>query len=373
MKKVAIIHFSPLEMYPPVMNIARILECCGFELRIHSTINHSPGREFRCGKSLIHRSANPAMSVGWKRLGSYGLFQVSTLWRLLKQRPEAIVYVEPSSAFPVYLYSLLRPGAKIFIHHHEYHSPDQFFRPGMRLIRLFHALERRRLFGRAGWISHTNAKRMEMFVADCPMVPQSARRLLPNYPPAAWRKGKNMAWAATSQPFRFVYAGSLSLKDTFVGEFVAWLLGQPKGTVQFDVYAYNLDTETRRFLEGVQGEVIRFFSKGVDYSELPQVLRQYHAGVILYRAESLNYRYNETNKLFEYLICGLDVWYSNRMEGVKPHARENAYPRVIECDFEKMAGRDWSVFFGRDETLLAGPEVPDAESACSILVEAIRR
>jgi hypothetical protein len=371
--KISLIHFSPLEMYPPVMNLARILEGEGFELDVYSTVNHSPGKEFRCGKSRIHRSANPAMFGGWRRLVCYALFQISTLLQLLWRRPAAIVYVEPSSSFPVYLYSFLRPRVRLFIHHHEYHSPDQFSRPGMRLIRFFHGLEKCRLFGHAAWVSHTNAKRMEMFVADCPMVPEPVCRLLPNYPPATWHKGENLAWASMAAPFRFVYAGSLSLKDTFIGEFVAWLLRQAKGSVQFDVYAYNLDAETRNFLEKVQGEMVRFFPKGVDYDDLPRVLRQYHAGVILYRAESLNYRYNETNKLFEYLMCGLDVWYSSRMEGVKPHRREHAYPRVIECDFEKMADRDWSGFLERDMSLPPAPEVPDAESACAVLVEAIRR
>jgi hypothetical protein len=358
-------------MYPPVMNLSGFLDGEGFDLEVHSTINHSPGREFRCGKSLIHRSASPAMFAGWKRLGCYVLFQISTFLRLLRRRPDAIVYVEPSSSFPVYLYSLLRPGIRVFIHHHEYHSPDQFLRPGMRLIRWFHVLERRRLFRRAVWVSHTNAKRMEMFVADCPMVPISARRLLPNYPPASWREGLNLAWRKDGGPFRFVYVGSLSLKDTFVGEFVAWLLSQPQGTVQFDVFAYNLDAATRGFLEGVHGEVIRFFPRGMDYETLPQVLRQYHAGVILYRAETLNYRYNETNKLFEYLICGLDVWYSNRMEGIRPHAREDVSPRVIECDFADMASRDWSPFLGRAAGLQAAAAVADAETACAVLVAAI--
>jgi hypothetical protein len=94
--------------------------------------------------------------------------------------------------------------------------------------------------------------------------------------------------------------------------------------------------------------------------------------VIIYRAETLNYRYNETNKLFEYLICGLDVWYSHRMEGIRLHARVQVYPRVIECDFVKMADRDWSAFLKRREGLSAAPEVQDAEFACGFLLEAIR-
>jgi len=123
----------------------------------------------------------------------------------------------------------------------------------------------------------------------------------------------------------------------------------------------------------MNGEVIRFFPKGVEYDDLPGVLRQYHAGVILYRAETLNYRFNETNKLFEYLSCGLDVWYSHRMEGIRPHARIDICPRVIECDFENMEAREWRHFLTRPADLPAGPRVPDAESACRVLVAALSK
>ena len=343
-----------------------------FSLRVHSSHNRFAGQPFTCAGSLIYRYANPAVGGTVMKLGKYAWFQLATLLRLIVQRPDAIIYIEPSSAFPVYLYSLLRPRVPVFIHHHEYHSPDQFLRPGMRLIRWFHRLEQQRLLPRARWVSHTNAKRLELFCQDCPGVPESARRILPNYPPRAWRDGVNTAWAQTDGPFRFVYVGSLSLRDTFLEGFVRWLQTQPLGSVQFDVYAYNLDAPTRSFLEQAHGEVIRFFPQGVPYDDLPGVLRQYHAGVILYRAETLNYRYNETNKLFEYLICGLDVWYSQRMEGVRPHARADARPRVIECDFENMGLRDWAPLLDRAVDLPAAPPVSDAESACAPLLGAIR-
>jgi len=359
-------------MYPPVTNLIRSLVRGGFSLQVHSSYNRFEGIPFACASTLIYRNANPAIGGAVLKLGKYAWFQLSTLVRMIVQRPDAIIYIEPSSSFPVYLYSLLRPRVPVFIHHHEYHSPDQFLRPGMRLIRWFHRLEQQRLLLRARWVSHTNAKRLELFCQDCPGVPKTARRILPNYPPGKWREGANSAWAQTNGPFRFVYVGSLSLRDTFLEGFVRWLLTQPPGSVQFDVYAYNLDAPTRGFLEQAHGEVIRFFPKGVAYDDLPEMLRQYRAGVILYRAETLNYRYNETNKLFEYLICGLDVWYSQRMEGVRPHARANVRPRVIECDFENMGSRDWTPLLDRAVDLPAGPPVPDAESAIAPLLAAIR-
>ena len=359
-------------MYPPAMNLIRLLCAGGMGVCVHTTRNRHAGGEFSCEGAEIVRHVNPAVGRGAARMWSYVCFHVGTFLSLVRDRPAAVIYIEPSSSYPVYLYSLFRPGVPIFIHHHEYHSEEQFLRPGMRLIRWFHALEKRRLLARAVWVSHTNAKRLELFAEDCPTVNPAALRVLPNYPPARWRDQKNVAWGQRGGPFRFVYAGSLSLRDTVLEAFVEWVLDQPKGAVTFDIYAYNLDESTRAFLTQRSGGVIRFFPRGVDYEDLPEVLRQYHAGVILYRAETLNYRYNETNKLFEYLACGLDVWYSHRMEGIRPHARGDRRPRVLECDFENLGARALGALMERGDAGEAAGCGCDAESAVAPLLAALR-
>ena len=373
--KISLIHWSPIELFPPAMNMARVLVGQGgVAVTVHTTAGH-PGHSglspFQAAGVTVCRAPSPVERGSLDRALAYGWFQAVTLVRLVLEHPSAVVYVEPSSAFPVWLYSWLRPQVPVFIHHHEYHSVDQFDRPGMRLIRWFHALEKKRLFPRARWVSHTNAQRWALFARDCPEVSLEARQILPNYPPGSWSAGENTAWQSQKGPFRFVYAGSLSLRDTFLQPFVEWLLAQPEGSVQLDVFAYNLDDETRQFLQSVQGAVIRFFPKGVDYDALPAVLRSYHAGVILYRAETLNYRYNETNKLFEYLACGLDVWFSDRLEGVRPYARDQVRPRIIECDFTAMDRRDWSGPLDRGARRPMAVEVRTAEVALEPLIKAL--
>jgi hypothetical protein len=344
-QQVAIVHFSPIEQYPPVQNLIRISAAAkGAHVSVHTTRDNY-GRCWNYGgSSQVHRYSNPAGKRPWKRVLAYLHFHFGTFFRLMMGRAESIIYIEPSSSLPVFLYTLINKDCRIFIHHHEYHSPDQFLRPGMRLIRCFHWLERRYLFRRAVWLSHTNAKRMELFVRDCPMIPKSVCRILPNHPPSAWAASENLAWLHGTSPFRFVYVGSLSLRDTHIEAFVRWLETQIPGSVELDVYAYNLDEPCRQFLKGARPGLVNFHPQGVDYDSLPGILATYHAGVILYRAETLNYRYNETNKLFEYLACGLDVWFSHTMEGIKPHACLDAAPRVIECDFEGMGERHWKQF-----------------------------
>lgn len=372
MIRLAIVHWMPVEMYPPLINLLRCFaDSNKFEVVLHTTANPRVSEVYRHPGVVIRRSPTAVGKGLVRRVWHYVSFNIGTFLRLLSGRPDVILYVEPASAFPVWLHSQVRRRVPLFIHHHEYHSPDQFLRPGMRLIRLFHQLEQRSLFRLAKWVSHTNGKRLEMFSADCPMVPDSRLRVFPNYPPGNWRDVRNRAWANGKTPFKFVYVGSLSLRDTFLAEFMEWLLKQPDGSVHFDVYAYNLDQETREFLVSHQGRVLHYFPEGIDYEKLPILLGGYHAGVILYKAQTLNYRFNETNKLFEYLICGLDVWFSDRMEGVMPHKRVDAWPRVIECNFSRMDTQDWSNFLIRPANLPAAGTVRDAESAYAVLEAAI--
>ena len=81
---------------------------------------------------------------------------------------------------------------------------------------------------------------------------------------------------------------------------------------------------------------VRYFEQGVEYDRLPEVLANYDVGVILYRCNTTNYKFNASNKLFEYLACGLEVWFPPQMLGVKPYARDDAFPRVMEVDYEKL-------------------------------------
>lgn len=55
-------------------------------------------------------------------------------------------------------------------------------------------------------------------------------------------------------------------------------------------------------------QVLFCLDSGINYSDLPGVIRAYDVGVILYNGHIANYVFNAPNKLFEYLACGLDVW-----------------------------------------------------------------
>ena len=140
--------------------------------------------------------------------------------------------------------------------------------------------------------------------------------------------------------------GSLSRADTFIEEAVGWIKSLERGTASLDIFSYHQDPETHFWLHSVADDRIRFHEQGVPYGELPDLLRNFHFGLILYKGNTLNYVHNASNKLFEYLACGLDVLYPKQMLGVKPFAASNSRPRVLECDFEHM-GDASDLFLGR--------------------------
>ena len=368
----AVVHWLPAEMYPPTMNLVRYFADSGrWQVALHTSANHRNLPDFRHSGVAIHRSPAPGRRRAGRRAWAYLMFHLGTALRLIVARPDVVLYVEPQSAFPVFLASFSRRRFPLFIHHHEYHDPEQFLRPGMRLPRLFHRLERSRLFQRADWISHTNEKRLELFLRDHPDVDPALGRILPNYPPASWFGFPNHAWAGEAPaPLRMVYVGSLSRKDTYIEEIVSWLREQPAQSVTLDIFAYNLHQETHDFLKANEGRGVRFFSEGITYDALPNTLREYHTGLLLYKANTTNYQYNATNKLFEYLACGLDVLFPTQMLGVKPYARQDVAPRVMEVDFERRAGLDLSILADR-RTLPEAAWLSDASSVLKDLEEAM--
>jgi hypothetical protein len=76
--------------------------------------------------------------------------------------------------------------------------------------------------------------------------------------------------------------------------------------------------------------------EGVEYERLPEILPAYHVGIILYKGHIPNYMYNSPNKLFEYLACGLDVWFPKEMTGCYPYVTENCYPKVVRIDYQHL-------------------------------------
>lgn len=246
------------------------------------------------------------------------------------------MYCEPHSSLAAFLYLLFSPRCQLLIHYHEYRDLEEYRHPGNRIMAAYHWIERRFLYKRATWISHTNDDRVQMFLEDERNAPPHVMRSLPNLPPKAWRGSCKVCWPTNDEILKLVYVGALSRRDTFIEPLVEWIRECKTLYVQLDLFVNNIDIDTRRYLEANGDARIQFHDGGIPYDQLPTTLSDYHVGLVLYRGNTRNYVFNAPNKLFEYLACGLDVWYPDVMLGVKPYSRTNVFPRVVEVDFENM-------------------------------------
>ncbi len=76
----------------------------------------------------------------------------------------------------------------------------------------------------------------------------------------------------------------------------------------------DLPGEIKNLIESEGSALVRW--KGpADYGDLPKILQEYQVGLIMYKGADDNTSYSAPNKLFEYLVCGLDVWYPLELKG----------------------------------------------------------
>jgi hypothetical protein len=332
MKKIAVVHYMPIEYYPPTTNFLDILsEGHDFDIRVWSTHNTKNRKVYSNDSSSVFvRTALPAVtSNGLLRLMNYFIFNFKCLLGLLFFKPTKIVYFESFSVWPVYIYKkYFNRSVEIIIHYHEYFSP-YWYENGMRLVKYYHKLESNFMYRKASWISQTNKDRMSLFLKDNVMINPSICRILPNYPPSNWFLGNGNK--KVSKPIKSVYIGTLSLDYSYIEEYCNWVISK-KGDILFDIYGYNYNEDTLNYLKSIESDYINFYESGIDYHHIPKILKAYDVGLILYKAITENFKYNAPNKLYEYLVCNLRVWYSDKMLGIDVYKGEN----VISVDFENI-------------------------------------
>ena len=338
MKRLAVVHYLPLEFYPPAVNLLNAFaEKELFNTKVWTTHNNKQRQVFKSPTlTSISRTIAPKKSdyKGF-RLLKYLLFNFKTFMGLLFFNPEVILYYESYSAGPVYWYlKYFGNNKRLFIHCHEYFDA-QWYAKGMSLVKLYHSYEKNYLYPKATWISQTNKDRIQMFASDHPNLPSGILKVTPNYPPKDWLRRTSLKKPDGHTVIKTVYVGSLSLKDTFIKEYCDWVLKQ-NGKVYFHIYAYNLHDDTIDYLKSLNTDYIVFYTKGVEYNKMPALLADYDIGLILYKAHTKNYKYNAPNKLFEYLVCGLKVFYPDVMLGIKPYLTEN----IIPLNFKNMTSID---------------------------------
>lgn len=309
MDRIFIIHYNPIDKYPPACNLVRQLDTFhSYSLQVFTT--GSSSKNIFSGQSsqrLRITTFSDVRSVEhrWIRAFAYLYFHFFTLFMLVLKRPRHVIYYETLSSLAPVLFKLyFSKSANLFIHYHEYKGPEEYS-AGMRFERICHRLEEQ-VYGRSAWISHTNAKRLQMFMEDHSLNDHTRCHIMPNYPPQSWAKSLKPKERIGGNRLAFVYVGALSLKTMYTESFARMVASCPDKCL-WHIYSATYDDEVMEFLESLNAGNITF--KGpVSYDLLPDLLPGYDIGVILYKGLSANFRYNAPNKFFEYLACGLNVW-----------------------------------------------------------------
>lgn len=336
MKKWVIVHFQPLEKYPPVINFIRFAaERQHDEQRLQVITTH-PGK----GKLTVDfPGVQVCRLVTWKRSGRisrlafYILFNIKSLWALIKTRPSRILYYETLSSFAPWFYkTFINRKAQVFIHYHEYTTTEEYA-TGMLLAKWLHKKERK-LYSFATWISHTNPDRMQFFLQDVNSSVPLRTHIMPNYPSGIWLKQSVRVAKNHDARIGFVYVGALSINNMHTRE-MAEFAASHKNECYWHIYSDNHDEEALEFLQSLQAENIEF-KGGVLYDDLPAILPAYDIGVILYTGNTANYAYNAPNKFFEYVSCGLNVWYPKGMKGLYAYEQPIEKPWVRCMDFNEL-------------------------------------
>lgn len=334
---IGIIHFQPIEKYPPILNF---LNYCGSQNLTQKiivlTTSSNNQKEFITNNNQIEIKrfdlAKNKNSI--KKILTYFIIYFNWYKILKKEKCFRVLYYETLSAIPVYFYKKIYPNTNIFIHYHEYTSLEEFNLSSI-VVKLSYKLEKK-MFSSSNWISHTNQTRLDLFLKNENIkYDQNKHKILPNYPSKNW--ALPLENEINNNIVKFVYFGALGLETMYLKE-IANFINFLNGKATLDIYTNQYDEEAILFLKNLNCENI-FLKENVDYFDIPQVIKngQYNIGLILYKGHIPNYIYNAPNKLFEYLSCGLDVWFPDVMKGCFEYISIENRPFVIKTKFSNLS------------------------------------
>ena len=335
--RVIIFHYNPIEKFPPVMNFLRLLETKippQTKVLVFTTKAKATDDLFVPGNRNIHikRMGYNTLHLNvFLRFIAYFRYFVGSFIQCLWLAPDRMLYYETiSSLVPVLLKKYFFRKSRLLIHYHEYMS-EQDYRQ-MFLTHVFHGLEKK-IYGTAAWISQTNEDRMVFFLNDIALPSLPTAHVVPNYPLRNWaipRQDKPMV-----PPVRLVYVGSFGSMDTiYVKEILHWVQFL-NDKVSLDIYSFNMPATITSYINELDCKHVRVMPE-LGYYHLPEVLRNYDVGLILYKGLSKNFEYNAPNKLFEYLACGLDVWYPQTLKGIWQYDTDGTWPKVCRLNFDAL-------------------------------------
>lgn len=304
------------------------------------TTKHKTNNWFAAKNSNIKRVASQHQN-SLLRYWCYIQFNSTTFLSLIFEQPKIIIAYETYSVVPVYFYKKLFPITKVHLHYHEYTSPDEI-NNGSLYFKFLHFIEKK-LFSKRPSVSQTNDDRMNLFLKEYPNIAVAKTMIIPNLPPNSWRKfallhNKHQE----DEVIKLVHVGAIGLDTMYVKEMVAWVIAQ-NGKYTLDFYTSNISSEAKVVFDSMQNNYIRLLGP-INYFALPQVLIQYHVGITLYNGHIPNYIYNVPNKVYEYLACGLEVWYSKDLVSTDKLNKDSNRKNPILPEFLKQLNGNLEIY-----------------------------
>lgn len=333
MKKIAVIHFQPLEKYPPVMNVINSIAAMNNVYCTVYTTNNSTTNWYNSNNVKIKRIATQQNSA-ILRYWCYIKFNIQCFISLLFLRPQLVIPFETYSILPCYLIKKVYTNTKVIIHYHEYTSLPEINKAS-GYSKFLHKIEAK-LFLLCNNISHTNKQRVDLFLKDNPLVDKLKMMINPNYPPASWLNYEiqNKIDKDDNAVVKLVHVGAVSLTTMYIQNIVEWVVAQ-NGKYTLDFYTDNITSSAADYLKKINHRAIKLLP-AINYYKLPQILVNYDVGLTLYNGHIPNYIYNVPNKVLEYLACSLQVWYSSELISTQTFVHENNIANCYKINFKNI-------------------------------------
>lgn len=331
-KKIVIVHFSPLELYPPVMNLLDYFseEGSDFKFIVFSTSSSDNLKTYFNSNIEINRfrPVVPSHNVIIK-ISRYLAFYLSAFLTLLRIKPNRIIYFESLSALPAIWYKIWKNDAAIYAHYHEIVTLGEL-KSGRLLNRLINGIEAK-YYPKFTWISQTNKTRISIFKDQYRLNAKlESFGVLPNFPPKSWISSSSLP-RKNNRIIKLLHIGALSIKGMYLKEALDQFGSNPNYTIDF--YSHNFSTEVKEAILQHKNCTIH---GAINYQDIPKLKGLYDVGLVLYKALSSNVKYCAPNKVFEYLALDLDVWCSDKLITAKEYERLDCYPKMIMVDFTKL-------------------------------------
>jgi len=333
-RKLTILHFNVLEKYPPALNfISDGLELNQkLEISVLTSVNNSPyeNRSFSGVKILRIGSTSKNKVL---RYTSYLTYNFIGALILLLKRPDVVVVYETLSIFPAFVYSFVLPKKKIHIHYHEYVSITEK-EVASKYMKVLFKCEEKLL--EKYTCSQTNADRKELFLKDNAKLKMQNVFVFPNMPPKSWWKNFGRTkkhWDGGK--IKLVYVGVLDADTMYLEELLKWVHQHPN-ELELTIFSQDVSLSAKKIISQFEFENIVLKST-IDYRELPHELIKYDIGLVLYKGHIPNYIYNVPNKVYEYLMCGLNVLVDENMISTK----KITVKRIQMIDFKNLQASDF--------------------------------